>query len=373
MEKFLVIISEGFDSDIGLGHLVRYPGPIQRFSKKVSLLLGDLEKPGLGLTEYDRNLVIKEVSCIFHCGGATKLDESLKTASLVNVRATRDLLEIAKEIKDLNWPTSNTFTKQIAEDYLEREGKNLPITIVRPSHSCFEGEVFCRQIIAPSSSNFTSICGFLAHCLTRRPAVVALLCFPSTLYNGLLPTSLGPLGCLWILLGPVRVIISACKEPIAGYVENIYSLAGLAAAYALGINRVNYFKDGTLDVIPVDYVVNLLIASGWYAGVQKIRKNRGDIIKTEVVVCNCISSQSRVLTTQEWFDFTETAIKDVPSAKMIQCPLSFNTSCYYNYKLITFLLHTLMGFLCDAGLKFCGKQSGIVQGYEKNAQTSRDR
>lgn len=64
-------------------------------------------------------------------------------------------------------------------------------------------------------------------------------------------------------------MIPVAQEPIAGYVENLYSLSGLAVANALGINRVNYYKNGVLDVIPADYVVSQLIAAGWYAGLQK--------------------------------------------------------------------------------------------------------
>ncbi|KAJ8939204.1 hypothetical protein NQ318_019445 [Aromia moschata] len=71
------------------------------FFKKVSLLLGDLEKPNLGLSDYDKEIIIKQVNCIFHCGGATGLCEALETATFVNVRATRDLLEIAKRAEDL--------------------------------------------------------------------------------------------------------------------------------------------------------------------------------------------------------------------------------------------------------------------------------
>ncbi|KAJ8939203.1 hypothetical protein NQ318_019444 [Aromia moschata] len=160
------------------------------------------------------------------------------------------------------------------------------------------------------------------------------------------------------------LVIPSATEPTAGYVENIYSLAGLAAANALGVNRVNYFKDGTLDVVPVDFVVSLLIASGWYAGLQKIRKKRGDIANTDVLIYNCISSQEKPVTTGEWMEFTRISSRDVPSTKMIQLPLSFNTACYYNYKLLRFILHICMAYLCDTGLELMGKRPQVLEGYE---------
>lgn len=58
----------------------------------------------------------------------------------------------------------------------------------------------------------------------------------------------------------------------------------------------------------------------------------------------------------EWFGVTHTAFRDVPTSKMIQLPMQFNTSCYYNYKFLILVLHYFMAFVCDWGLKFAGKK-----------------
>ncbi|XP_023312576.1 fatty acyl-CoA reductase wat-like [Anoplophora glabripennis] len=71
------------------------------FFKKVSLIAGDCEKPDLGLSELDKASLIKEVEFIFHCAANTKLDATLREATNINVRATRDLLNIAKEAENL--------------------------------------------------------------------------------------------------------------------------------------------------------------------------------------------------------------------------------------------------------------------------------
>ncbi|KAJ8921125.1 hypothetical protein NQ315_013595 [Exocentrus adspersus] len=317
------------------------------FFKRVSLIEGDCEKPNLGISEDDKVLLIKEVNCIFHCTSDNKFDSGLKEATDVNVRSTRDLVDLAKEVENLksfvylstifsnfpkfeiheeihepnitteqlinvvdgldnkslsllqpellkDWPTASTYTKHVAEGLLKEEGHEIPISIVRASH-----------------------------------------------------------------------VIAVAEEPVAGYVENLCSLSGLAVANALGVNRVNYYKNGTLDVIPGDYVVSLLVASGWYAGLQKIRKKRGDIGTTDTLVYHCISSQEKPITSDEWMGVTETSCREVPSTKMIRLPLTFNTACYYNYRLLTFLLNTCMGFLCDTCLQLLGKYSNIVDGFKK--------
>ncbi|KAG5868871.1 hypothetical protein JTB14_033271 [Gonioctena quinquepunctata] len=55
---------------------------------------------------------------------------------------------------------------------------------------------------------------------------------------------------------------------------------------------------------------------------------------------------------------TETAFKEVPTAKMIQLPTTFRTSSYPSYWLLRFLLHTCMAFLCDTSLQIFGKKPG---------------
>lgn len=86
-------------------NLLQVFDPLRRtdpeFFKKVSLIAGDCKKPDLGLSELDRAMLINEVEFIFHCAANTKLDATLREATAVNVRATRDLLNIAKEVENL--------------------------------------------------------------------------------------------------------------------------------------------------------------------------------------------------------------------------------------------------------------------------------
>ncbi|CAH1991888.1 unnamed protein product [Acanthoscelides obtectus] len=178
-----------FDS-LAFGPLKRHD---QEFYKKVSLVEGDCEKPDLGLKEVDKKTIVDEVECIFHCGTTTNAEQGLKQAAFVNVRSTKKILEIAKEMEKLmsfvflssaysnftlyeiheefyeppvhynklialcegeedlikkceetwlqDWPNAAVYTLSIAETLLKNEGKGLPISIIRPSHSKFKESV----------------------------------------------------------------------------------------------------------------------------------------------------------------------------------------------------------------------------------------
>lgn len=69
--------------------------------KKVRAIAGDVSAPDLGLSPEDRKLLIDDVNMIFHCAATIRFDEALKKAVLLNVRGTKLLLELAKEMKNL--------------------------------------------------------------------------------------------------------------------------------------------------------------------------------------------------------------------------------------------------------------------------------
>jgi hypothetical protein len=72
----------------------------KNLSEKVFLISGDIQKPFLGLRVQDAELLKKETTCVIHAAANVKFDQTLKEASH-NVRATRDVLELAKHMPNL--------------------------------------------------------------------------------------------------------------------------------------------------------------------------------------------------------------------------------------------------------------------------------
>lgn len=69
--------------------------------EKVFAIAGDCVEPDLGLSETDKKSLLTEVNCVFHCAATVRFDEKIRTAVNINVRATRDLLAMAREMKQL--------------------------------------------------------------------------------------------------------------------------------------------------------------------------------------------------------------------------------------------------------------------------------
>lgn len=71
------------------------------FLQRIIPLDGDLENRNLGLSKVDQEEIIDNTEIILHAAADVRFDETLKNAIQVNIRATRDLLEMAKQMTKL--------------------------------------------------------------------------------------------------------------------------------------------------------------------------------------------------------------------------------------------------------------------------------
>ena len=62
---------------------------------------GDVSEEGLGLPNIERSVLISRVSIIFHAAASVRFDDSLKTAIFLNTRSTRDVCNLATQMKQL--------------------------------------------------------------------------------------------------------------------------------------------------------------------------------------------------------------------------------------------------------------------------------
>lgn len=74
---------------------------VPKFRHKIVTVAGDCSVAGLGLSLIDRQTLVSNISIIFHAAATIKFDESLKLAVDINVHGTKDVIELAKETKNL--------------------------------------------------------------------------------------------------------------------------------------------------------------------------------------------------------------------------------------------------------------------------------
>ena len=68
---------------------------------RLNVLAGDIEQPGLGLSEANRARVAEEVTTVVHCAASVSFDLSLEESRRINVDGTRNVLELAERCSRL--------------------------------------------------------------------------------------------------------------------------------------------------------------------------------------------------------------------------------------------------------------------------------
>jgi fatty acyl-CoA reductase len=71
------------------------------YKQKVRIVAGDCTLSGLGLGDADRDMLCQEVNIVFHIAATVRFDEKLRTAVYINIRSTKNLLELARRMPHL--------------------------------------------------------------------------------------------------------------------------------------------------------------------------------------------------------------------------------------------------------------------------------
>ncbi len=128
---------------------------------RLNVLAGDIERPGLGLSEATRARLAEQVTTVVHCAASVSFDLSLEESRRVNVDGTRNVVELAERLPGLERLTyvstayvageprglfredqldvgqrfRNSYerSKFEAERMIRERAKDLPLQILRPS------------------------------------------------------------------------------------------------------------------------------------------------------------------------------------------------------------------------------------------------
>ncbi|XP_057664834.1 fatty acyl-CoA reductase wat-like [Diorhabda carinulata] len=365
VKKIFIIVraKKGKDPEKRLEELFNDPSyaPLKRkypnFTRKIHLMAGDAALPNLGLCEEDIETIKSEVDCVFHYAATVRFDEKLRIATYINVRAVRDLIRIAKDIKKLrafvhistaysncvqstieekfydppimadklitlvdclddnqldaitksllgDFPNTYAFTKCIAEDILRTEGKKLPIALYRPS-----------------------------------------------------------------------IVIATLKEPVAGWINNVYGATGVLIGVAIGLLRTlrgnpkNY-----ADMVPADYVINGVLASAWdVACIKTMNDNkelreessREEQFDKEIPVYNYVSTPEKPISWDQFQRLSTKHATQIPSEKVIWHSYFRMIQNKWLFLIASFLLHTIPAHVVDFIAVCVGKKPMLVKGYAK--------
>ncbi|KAK5638604.1 hypothetical protein RI129_012899 [Pyrocoelia pectoralis] len=289
-----------------------YPDAIKN---KLKLINGDVTELQLGISTSDANLLIENVSVIFHGAASVRFDDPLKYAILLNTRGTRELLNLALKMKKLD-VLLHISTTYCNTDHSVVEEKLYPphadwkrsIEIVENIDEHYLQVLTAKYIdVLPNTYTFSK--SLAEHCVYD-------LC------TGKIPA---------VIVRP-SIVISTRNDPIPGWIDNYNGPVGLLVASGKGniySNVMSYNKlcnlgilrscctnpDLKADYMAVDSCVRALIMAAWAKCTSKDPEE-----KLDVSFYNCSNNELYPITMKELIDFGKEAVWEAPLSNILWFP-----------------------------------------------------
>ncbi|KAH8246893.1 hypothetical protein KR032_002981, partial [Drosophila birchii] len=313
----------------------------------VTPIAGDCCAPGLGLAEEDRRTLVTQVQVVFHGAASVNFVEPLHKALIINTRAVRLMVQLAREMRCLESfvHISTAYSNCVVDTIHERF---YPEHLSCPADKLLElNETLSAGLINKMSNAF----------LGKYPNTYT---FTKALGEQVIQEEAGDLP-----IGIVRpgIVINSYKEPSPGWIEGMQGCISMIYGIAYGVLRIMWVNmKSDFSGVPVDYCANVALATGW----QLARKDYADQAQNKVppIYSLCVR-QSNSCSLTESFAMTEARHTEIPNTKMMWYPLLHSTSCPWLFSIGTYFYHLLPGFFLDLVLRLKGKKPIMLKIYKK--------
>uniref|UniRef100_A0A3Q3D9C1 Fatty acyl-CoA reductase n=1 Tax=Hippocampus comes TaxID=109280 RepID=A0A3Q3D9C1_HIPCM len=223
------------------------------FHRKIVPISSELTEPGLAISPEDADKLAACVNIVFHCAATIRFDEPLKHAVQLNVIGTQQLLGLARRMRHLE-----AFI-HISTAYANCNRKHIDEVIYPPP-------VEPRKLIESLEwMDDRIVQDITPRLIGNRPNTYT---YTKALAEYVVQQEQDKLN-----IGIIRpsIVGASWQEPFPGWIDNFNGPSGVFIAAGKGILRtMRANNDAVADLIPVDVVINLTLAAGWYTAVHKL-------------------------------------------------------------------------------------------------------
>ncbi|KAJ8919471.1 hypothetical protein NQ315_016571 [Exocentrus adspersus] len=285
------------------------------------------------------------VNVIFHSAATIRFDEPLRRAVLINIRAVRDMVQLAHEMPNLKSfiHLSTAYSNCIHQHIMEE---------IYPPAADYRK--LLQVVESPLPDN-----------ILEKITPMLIGKYPNTYsYSKQIGEAIIMEEGKGLPIGVHRptIVMGTYEEPLMGWINSFYTPTGYLALIGIGVIRTT---ENILEVkpslIPVDMVVNSVIATAC-----NVAERYGEQQKQkDILVYNYENTDTSALS---WADSKKLAMpyfRLYPPVIDVWYPLCIYCETHTGYVIASFFLHKLPAILVDAVLFCLRKPVMVVKAYKK--------
>ncbi|KAK6633631.1 hypothetical protein RUM43_001220 [Polyplax serrata] len=315
---------------------------------KVAYIGGDVTVPELGMSESDRQILIDEVDIVYHLAATIRFDETLKRAVLLNVRGTKMVLELAKQMKHIE------FFYHMSTAYCHLEEKILEERSYPPlcnPHDLIKSMEWMEDDVAETLTQ---------KILGKYPNTYA---FTKNLAEAIVVEAIESDPPFPAVIARPSIVVPIWREPLPGWTDNINGPTGLLIGAGKGVIRTMYCKqEGHADYLPVDIAVNAVLVVTWNFVTNKDYSRR---------YFHFTSSEEIRISWEELILMGRKITEEIPLNGVVWYPGGSMKKSKLLHTICVILFHYIPAYFIDTLLFFlgykpimCRVQSRISKGFE---------
>ena len=323
------------------------------FSTKVIMIEADISKLDLGLSSENRKRIL-DTNIIFHGAATVRFNESIRLAVNINVRGTKQFLLLAKEMPDfkafiyISTAFSHCIYQFIEEKFYPPPIETDKILTLLDILDDEQIEKLTPALIGkwPNSYAYTKA---IAEDAVRQYSTGIPVC----------------------IVRP-SIIISTAKEPIPGWINNVYGAAGVVMGAAIGLLRTLHCPpENIAELVPADYVISHLIVASWDIAKRKnallsIENANPEIPETErVPIYNYVSICQNPITWGRFLNLNKIYGMQVVSTHVIWYYMLVLNRYKFMHDVCVIFLHKIPAVVVDILLFLSGRKPMLRETYKK--------